>query len=192
MLLLRKPNLEFVRQFLAAQSVFDFTYPEVGATATAAPPGYILDHTRIKLGEGEAVFLSAKQALEHWEQFNIGWVSAVPPDTPLQPGQTVGVLATVLGVWWLNACRIIHLIDEPAPRRRFGFAYGTLPEHVGSGEECFLITWDQNDNSVWYEIVAFSRPRQWLMRLGYPFARTRQKRFGRDSAAAMLRKVKGS
>jgi uncharacterized protein (UPF0548 family) len=72
---------------------------------------------------------------------------------------------------------------------KFGFAYGTLPEHAESGEERFLIEWDRGENSVWYDILAFSRPRHWLARLGYPLTRRLQARFRRDSAAAMLKAV---
>jgi len=39
---------------------------------------------------------------------------------------------------------------------------------------------------VWYDILAFSRPNQVLTRLGYPLVRRIQKRFAKDSAAAML------
>ncbi|HKB38190.1 MAG TPA: DUF1990 family protein [Gemmataceae bacterium] len=37
--------------------------------------------------------------------------------------------------------------------------------------------------------MAFSRPQQLLARLGYPLARRLQKRFARDSAAAMQKAV---
>jgi uncharacterized protein (UPF0548 family) len=53
-----------------------------------------------------------------------------------------------------------------------------------------LIEWDQTDNSVWYEILAFSRPNHFLIRLGYPIMRRMQRRFRRESAAAMLRAVR--
>ena len=80
--------------------------------------------------------------------------------------------------------RIIYVIDETGPLCRFGLAYGTLADHVESGEERFLIEWDRSDDSVWYDILAFSRPRHVLARLGYPFVRRTQKRFARSSAAA--------
>ena len=73
--------------------------------------------------------------------------------------------------------------------QRFGFAYGTLPDHAGSGEERFLVEWDRKDDSVWYGILAFSRPRHLLARIGYPWVRRVQKRFGRESAAVMRRAV---
>ena len=47
----------------------------------------------------------------------------------------MAVLARSLGLWWLNACRIVCVIDEDRPVTGFGFAYGTLPDHAESGEE---------------------------------------------------------
>ena len=76
-------------------------------------------------------------------------------------------------------------MDEP---RRFGFAYGTLPGHVEQGEERFLVE-RTDDDTVWYDILALSRPRHILTKIGYPFVRRLQKRFGRESAATMLRVV---
>jgi uncharacterized protein (UPF0548 family) len=52
-----------------------------------------------------------------------------------------------------------------------------------------LVEWDRSDDSVWYDILAFSRPRHFLARLGYPWMRRAQKRFGRESAAVMRRTV---
>ena len=97
------------------------------------------------------------------------------------------MVARAIGLWWLNACRIVYVVDEVEQVRRFGFGYGTLPEHAGTGEERFLIEWDRANDSVWYDILAFSRPNQFLTRLGYPWVRRTQKRFGRESADVMLR-----
>jgi len=187
MLSLRKPSPEVIRQFLTAQAKLDFSYSAVGATATTPPAGYVVDHTRIKLGEGEATFTAARHALENWRQFDLGWLEAWSPGTPIKPGEVVAVLARAIGLWWLNACRIVYVVDETGPITKFGFAYGTLPDHAGSGEERFLIEWNRGDDSVWYDILAFSRPQHFLVRLGYPMVRRTQKRFGRESAAAMLR-----
>ena len=189
MLSLRKPYSDALQRFLAAQRELPFTYEAVGATAGTPPAGYVVDRTRIKLGEGEAVFRSATAALRRWEQFNLGWVEAWPSDTPIQSGEVVAVMGRAIGVWWLNACRVVYVVDEAGTISKFGFAYGTLPGHVESGEERFLIEWDQIGGSVWYDITAFSRPNQFSARLGYPVVRRLQKRFGRDSAASMLRAV---
>ena len=189
MLSLRKPSADALRRFLAAQRELPFTYEAVGATAWTPPAGYVVDRTRIKLGEGEAVFRSAIAALRRWEQFNLGWVEAWPSDTPIQSGEVVAVMGRAISVWWLNACRVVYVVDEAGPLTKFGFAYGTLPGHVESGEERFLIEWDRSDAAVWYDILAFSRPNKFPARLGYPVVRRLQKRFGRDSSAAMLRAV---
>jgi uncharacterized protein (UPF0548 family) len=189
MLALRKPSAERLRDFLAAQAMLAFTYPAVGATAAVPPAGYVVDHTRIRLGGGARTYAAAKVALERWEHFRLGWVEAWPSDTPIQVGQVVAVVARFFGLWWLNACRIVYVVDEEGSVKRFGFAYGTLPQHAESGEERFTVEWHEADDAVWYDILAFSRPQQFLARLGYPFARRMQKRFARDSAAAMRRAV---
>jgi uncharacterized protein (UPF0548 family) len=186
MLFLRRPTAEAIRSFLASQGRLDLTYSALGATATTPPAGYVVDHTRIRLGAGEKVFTAAKEALERWQQFRLGWLEASPEDKPIKEGQVVAILARSLGLWWLNACRIVAVVDEDGPARHFGFAYGTLPDHVGTGEERFLVEWDREDDSVWYDILAFSRPRHFLARLGYPWVRRTQKEFGRASAAVML------
>lgn len=185
MLSLRKPSVQKIQQFVDDQRRSDFSYTSVGATATNPPAGFVVDHTRVKLGSGEDTFLLARTTLEQWGQFQVGWVEACPSDTPIQTGEVVAVVAHVMGLWWLNAARIIYVIDEDGPVHRFGFAYGTLADHVESGEERFLIEWNQADDSVWYDILAFSRPRHVLARLGYPFVRMTQKRFARSSGAVM-------
>ena len=68
---------------------------------------------------------------------------------------------------------------------RFGFAYGTLPGHVESGEERFLIEWDLETDVVHFDILAFSRLRHFLVRLNRRRARAMQKRFSAEAAAAM-------
>jgi uncharacterized protein (UPF0548 family) len=190
MLWLRKPSAESIRRFLTAQAKLDFSYSAVGATANQLPADFVADQTRIKLGEGEPVFQAAKAALQRWRQFDLGWLEAWPPETPIQTGEAVVIVARAIGLWWLNACKIVYVVDESGPISRFGLAYGTLPDHAESGEERFLIEWDQADNSVWYEILAFSRPNHFLTRLCYPIVRRTQKRFGRESAAAMLKAVR--
>jgi len=89
----------------------------------------------------------------------------------------------------LNASRIVYTIDGGDDVRRFGFAYGTLADHVESGEERFSVEWRRQDGSVWYDLLAFSRPRHPLAKLGTPVGRALQRRFARDSLQAMARAV---
>ncbi len=192
MVSLRRPGDETLRRFLADQSHRAFTYTHVGASAGAPPSGYVVDRTSVVLGEGEGVFLAAKAAVQRWDPFRTGWIEAWPAGTPIRPGETVAILARTMGLWWVNACRIVHVVEESGPVVRSGFAYGSLPDHAASGEERFVVEWDRSENRVTYRIVAFSRPNHLLARVGYPLMRRTQKRFGRDSAAAMVRAVRSS
>ena len=182
---IREPSIQSVRCFLSEQDKLDFTYSAVGATSSTPPAGFVVDHTRIRLGEGKLVFDAAKTAIRCWEHFQLGWVESSSRDIPIEQGKIVGVMARVFGVWCLNACRIVSVIDEAGDVSRYGFVYGTLPGHVECGEERFQIEWNRSDNSVWYDILAFSRPNHLLARIGYPIVRKLQKKFARDSATAM-------
>jgi uncharacterized protein (UPF0548 family) len=184
MFLLRQPSGETIRRFIASQKDLPFSYSEVGATKTTPPPGYTIDHNRIRLGQGRETFMRASDALSKWRHFELGWASVVPHGSPMQKGTTVAVQAHTFGFWTLNACRIVYTINEDGPVKKFGFAYGTLPDHAERGEERFVIEWLEDD-SVWYDIYAFSRPQKAIVKLGLPLARRLQKRFGRESLAAM-------
>jgi uncharacterized protein (UPF0548 family) len=182
----RKPSEQRIRDFLARQEREPFSYPEVGASREGTPAGYDLDHNRVLLGTGQAVFEAASAALRRWEMFPGPWTRIEPAGAPIKEGTVVAMLARVFCLWWLNACRIVYVLDEREPVRRFGFAYGTLPGHVECGEERFSIEWHADD-TVWYDLRAFSRPRYWMVRLAYPLARRLQRRFVRESQAAMQR-----
>lgn len=189
MFLRHKPSEKLVSQFLRSQRELPFTYSQTGATQESrAPSDYYVDHNRTKLGHGPGTFQKAVTALQHWEQFDLGWVSIVPSDTAIAVGAVVAVRAHTFGAWSLNACRIVYVVDETGPLRRFGFAYGTLPDHVECGEERFMIE-QYADGPVFYDIFAFSRPRQLLVKIGVPIARRLQRRFVRDSLAAMIRRT---
>ncbi|KAL0424905.1 UNVERIFIED_CONTAM: hypothetical protein Sradi_1025300 [Sesamum radiatum] len=53
-----------------------------------------------------------------------------------------------------------------------------------AGEERFSITMDEK-NDVWYEILSFSKPANFLSLIGYPYVLLKQKHFARDSTLAM-------
>ena len=176
-----EPDEREVAAFIANQRDAPFSYSEVGATNTTPPPGYNVDHNRIELGSGQATYERAVAALKRWQQFDLGWVEIVPHGVVIEVGATVAVKARAFGTWSLNACRVVYVIDES---RRFGFAYGTLLDHIERGEERFTIEW-LADDSVWYDILAFSRPRHPFVRASFPLARGLQKRFARHSMRRM-------
>ena len=60
MVLMRRPSVETICRFLRSQSKLGFTYAAVGATAGLPPAGYLVNHTRIKLGQGEEIFTKAR------------------------------------------------------------------------------------------------------------------------------------
>lgn len=185
---LRRPGNVLVERFLASQREAPFSYASVGATRGTPPSGYTIDRNEAILGHGQVTYERAVSALESWRHFDIRWIDLVGGQNRPSPGLTVAILARWGGTWFLNACRVVYLVNETAPSRRSGFAYGTLPDHAESGEELFTVDW-QPDDSVWYRIMAFSRPNQVLSRLGYPLVRRLQKRFARESIAAMKRAI---
>lgn len=185
--LLTKPAPRRIERFLVLQRNRNFSYREVGQSRKGGPPGYQLDHNRVQIGEGRAAFARAVEALRSWKMFDLGWAAAYPAGAPIAPGTTVALRFRHFGFWSLNACRIVYTIDDEGPIVRFGFAYGTLPDHAEQGEERFIVEWHHDDGSVWYDISAFSRPNHTLAKLGSPLARHLQKRFVRDSKRAMAK-----
>jgi uncharacterized protein (UPF0548 family) len=194
---LTAPSDSDIRRFISKVKDTGFSYPEVGASATTAPAGYNpagynVDHNRVRLGRGDGTWQRAVEAIRAWRMFSMPRVSLHWPSAPIQVGTDVAVSIHHFGFYSLNACRIVYTLDEEGTVKRFGFAYGTLAEHAESGEERFSIEWNLDDDKVWYDILAFSRPRQTLARLGYPLSRLLQKRFAEGSKSAMLEAVSGT
>lgn len=188
MFLLRKPSDLQIRAFIAAQQQSDFSYSPLGITRNAAAPDYTVDHNRVQLGAGAQCFDAAVSAIRRWKMFDLGWVQLFSDETPIETGRTVAVVVNHLGFWSMNACRIVYVVEDHGPLQQYGFAYGTLAEHAERGEERFMVEWNQQDDAVWYDLLAFSKPGP-MARLGYPLARRLQKRFARDSKETMKRAV---
>lgn len=188
MLRISKPSRTSIDAFIAAQQNQKFSYAEIGRSREGAPRGYTVDHNRIQLGVGAGAYEKAKRGIRQWKMFDLPWINLCWPDTPIETGATVAVVVSHLGFWSMNPARIVYVLDDAATPQKFGFAYGTLPDHSEIGEERFTVELHPGDQSVWYDIHAFSRPGK-LARLGYPFARMLQKRFARDSQLAMRRFV---
>jgi uncharacterized protein (UPF0548 family) len=56
------------------------------------------------------------------------------------------------------------------------------------GEERFTVEFHAGDETVWYDLYAFSRPRP-LVSLAFPYTRSLQKKFASDSKIAMRKAV---
>ena len=186
MFLLRRPTDIKIQSFIDSIAESTFSYGNVGLSMNGSPTGYNIDHNRICIGNGENDFNTAKDAIRSWKMFDFPWVNLCWTDTPIEVGKTVAIVVNHFGFWSISAARIVYVIDEPT---WFGFAYGTLAEHIESGEERFSVEFDPTTGEVWYDLFAFSRPAHMLAKLGFPVSRYLQKRFARDSLASMKRAV---
>jgi uncharacterized protein (UPF0548 family) len=190
MFFLIKPSTKRIQRFIDSQRQAPFNYAEVGASLGPLPSGYAANHGRIRLGQGEAVFEQAIEALRKWKMFDLGWARVCWPDAPIEVGTTVAVLARHFGFWSLHPARIVFIVDDDDGQvRRSGFAYGTVRGHGEQGEETFIIEWRRADDSVWYDLRSFSRPGELLTKLSNPIVRSLQRRFARESTQAMLEAV---
>jgi uncharacterized protein (UPF0548 family) len=190
MFFLSNPDESQIRTILASQQARDFSYPKAGATRGEPPAGYAVLRGSVDLGQGAATFDRAVSALRRWKMFDVPGVQLCWPDAPIQVASAVAVLVKHFGFWSINCCRIVYVVDEDGPIRRFGLAYGTLPEHAEKGEERFVVEWNLSSNSVSYDILSFSRPGNTAVKLAYPVPRWLQKRFLRNSLATMVAAVR--
>jgi uncharacterized protein (UPF0548 family) len=162
---------------------------QCGPDELHVPEGNVRDHMRTEIGHGAQAFAAACLAFRQWRQFDLGWVRVANPEVAIKPEEIVAVEAHTLGLWSLNFSRILYVIDEPD---RFGFGYGTTASHVERGEERFLLEFYPVSGAVSYDLLAVSQPANWLACLAYPYTRSRQKRFARESHRQMLRIASGS
>jgi hypothetical protein len=69
---LTAPPEDEIRRFIRKPKDSAFSYPEVGASATAVPTGYDVDHNRIQLGSGEVTWRRAMDAIRAWSRLRGG------------------------------------------------------------------------------------------------------------------------
>ena len=194
MIRVRRPATREIEAVLGS-SAAPFSYPEVGATAkwdsqevgAALAARYDVDRHEFALGTGRARFERAVGALSSWRHFEIPWLELHGAGA-VEPGRVVAVVVRLIGVWFLNPCRVVYAnlsseLDSAA------FAYGTLRGHAECGEERFSVSFDPMSELVRYRITAFSRPAIAASKLGYPFARRVQRCFAVSSAKALTRAV---
>jgi uncharacterized protein (UPF0548 family) len=130
------------------------------------PPGYRLDRWTRPLGRGDDLFFRARNALVRWRVHTGAGLGVVADDPPAV--DCMVAVSAPLPVGFIDVgCRVVDVEDEAD---RFGFRYGTLSVHPDMGEESFTVARSPGGNVV-FEIVAVSRPRHVLARLGAPVAR---------------------
>ncbi len=180
---LRKPTQARIEQCIEAARQLRLSYAadlhtEAGLAGVHVPRGYALDHTRSEIGHGTDAFEAAKAEFRRWVHFDLGWVRIANPQAQIEVGGIAAVEAHALGLWSVNLSRILYDIDEP---NRFGFGYGTTPLHVERGEERFLLEFDPDSGTVHYDLLAVSQPAHWMAQAAYPYTRSQQRRFARES-----------
>jgi uncharacterized protein (UPF0548 family) len=166
-----RPSESLAEQLLRSAD-HELTYAEVGCTSsTALPPGYQHDRATLQIGRGEASWQLAQEAIRLWKAHEHAGLRVTPDGAPLAEGTTVLVSGGIGPLLLMAPCRIVYHTNEPT---RFGFGYGTLPDHPEQGEEAFHVV-RRDDSTVVAEIVAFSRPADLPTKLAASVARAIQK-----------------
>ncbi|MFC0623713.1 DUF1990 family protein [Kribbella deserti] len=165
---------------LADLEGLEFSYDCVGCTeAATTPPGYHRLEHRERLGEGPEVFRRAASALMTFEMHRASGIGMTATSPSAEVGTlTLGRLGPIP-----VPCKIVRTMNDPAET---GFAYGTLQGHPEAGEESFTIS-QAEDGSVWFTLLAYSRPGTWYTRLAGPIARLGQSLAARRYATALRR-----
>jgi uncharacterized protein (UPF0548 family) len=163
----------------------ELTYGAVGATAdpfaaSSPPAGYRGIERTARIGTGAAHFAAAAEAVLAWGvQRGSGF--GIRRSQVVTVGSSVTLLIPFGPFKVPAAARVVYVVREP---RRVGFAYGTLPGHPENGEEAFLVE-HRDDDSVWIDIRAFSRPANRLWWLVSPVLRLTQEFYTRRYLRAL-------
>jgi uncharacterized protein (UPF0548 family) len=191
----RRPALAQIDADRAALAATPLSYASVGATRDGPrglPAGFAVDHNMVLLGRGPEAFAKGRAALARWAMFDTGFTTITPAAPAIAEGQIVGIVIRAASLWCASYARIVYVLspEEELEKSdggvmRAGFAYGTLPAHLECGEERFSIEWRRDDDTVWYDLLAFSRPQHPLVRIARPYARLMQRRFAQRSLLAM-------
>ncbi|MGW4028689.1 DUF1990 family protein [Streptomyces sp. NPDC004838] len=152
------------------------TYPEVGATLLGPmPDGYHHLHHTVRIGRGREVFEAAGAAVTAWRMHRASGVRLRATAERAEAGVRVEVSA---GPGPLRIAAPCEIVWVSYGRDRTGFAYGTLDGHPERGEESFVVD-IRDDGSVWFTVMAFSRPARWYTRLAGPLVPVLQKAYAR-------------
>jgi uncharacterized protein (UPF0548 family) len=161
------------------------TYDAVGtARSGEVPEGFRGARRSAVVGAGRADFERAAAAVLAWRaQRGAGLrVRATGPSS--RPGTVVVLTAGLPRLGYDIPCRVVWGSTDGDER---GFAYGTLPGHPESGEECFLVRLTP-EGEVVYEIRVFFRLASPLARLVGPVSLLMQ-RLATDRYVAAIRKA---
>lgn len=180
---LRRPSSAQLQELLEDCTLVDLTYSPTGVTITgSAIVGLTRRTWSTTLAAG--AFDAARLAIDEWAVHR-GAGLVVETDGPIAVGTNVALSAPLPPTGWVDAtCRIVAVVDEPD---RYGFAYGTLPNHPERGEESFVVT--RTAEATRFDIVAVSTPVHPVVRLVPPLGNLLQDAAVRRYLRAMERAV---
>jgi uncharacterized protein (UPF0548 family) len=161
------------------------TYDAIGRSRSGAvPDGFRGAHRSAVVGTGRADFERAAAAVLDWRaQRGAGLrVRATGPSSA--PGTVVVLTAGLPRLGYDIPCRVVWGRTDGDER---GFAYGTLPGHPESGEECFLVRLAPGGEVV-FEIRVFFRLASPGARLAGPLALVLQ-RLATDRYVTAIRRA---
>ncbi|PTT67801.1 DUF1990 family protein [Arthrobacter sp. HMWF013] len=152
-------------------------YPGVGATENGRPPeGYPSLVSQAYLGDGAALYRRVAQGILTWELQRRSGLRVRAESDVVRPGTRV-VSGFGVGPFRINApCEVVWVrrpVAGDGPQSA-GFGYGTLPGHPARGEEAFEVEIDATGR-VFLKITAFSKPANWIYRVGGPVTRAAQR-----------------
>lgn len=163
-----------------------FTYPEVGATRLGPlPDGYHHLHHRTRVGRGRSDFATAGAAVTEWRVHRAAGARVNASAARAEDGGGVRVSLGLGPVRFTAPCEVVWTAYE---RDRTGFGYGTLDRHPECGEECFVVDL-ADDGTVWFTVMAFSRPASWYARLAGPLVPPVQRWYARRLGRSLRRIV---
>ena len=110
MFLIGEPSAASISLLIDEQRGAPLSYAEVGASrdTPGKVSGYAVDHNRVRLGNGEVVFVRASAELYAWKMFDLGWVRILPHGAYAGVGTTGAVLAQHIGFRSLNFSRVVY------------------------------------------------------------------------------------
>ncbi|GAY53853.1 hypothetical protein CUMW_152160 [Citrus unshiu] len=198
-----RPTPQEQKACIDKSGVFNYDTKYKGATAKPvaclkedqglSKDGFLLNHARVLVGSGLETYEKGKTALKTWRHFGLNW-AFVDPKTPIQNGVKFCVCVKEFLPWVTLPLQIVYVNESIRKKKTaasFGFGSGTLQGHLLAGEERFSIELDDN-NQVWYEIVSFSKPADFLSFIGYPYVQLRQKYFAHQSVNAVKKHLTAS
>jgi uncharacterized protein (UPF0548 family) len=130
------------------------TYAEVGATrAPEMPAGYLHGEWTQVVGSGRQVFERVAAAVLDWTPQRSVGLRVRATGSAGEVGTVVVLTAGLPRLGYDIPCRVVWASTTGNER---GFAYGTLPGHPESGEECFTVRLTEGGDVV-VAIRVFSR-----------------------------------